>query len=147
MALEPPVPRFQLASLMLERPSPPPHEWTAVCLPHEQLRLAWGRDHGRAYEPEWQRPGGGPARPKLAEIVFKGTSEAAGTTIERYRYAAVDSGRCYLPSPRQVRVGEGKWQWRTSSFECILIRLLNDLGVTSRSADAYLPETAINVKN
>ena len=54
VAPAPQAPTFQLGSLKLERPGPPPHEWTAVYLPHEQLRLGWGREHGRPHEPEWQ---------------------------------------------------------------------------------------------
>ena len=71
-------PRFRLGSLLLEQPGPPPHEWRAVYLPHQQLRLLWGRERGRPYEPDWQPARWGPAQPKLAEVFWKGLIEVAG---------------------------------------------------------------------
>jgi hypothetical protein len=150
VAPAPQAPTFELGSLMLERPGSRPHEWTAVYLPHEQLRVAWGRETGRAYEPEWQPPQWGAAQPKVAEVVWKGTIERSGTVIERYGYAAVDAGRCYLPSPRRARASEHEWRWSITRYEYTLFRLVNELSGPSGSRetfDAHLREAAINVED
>ena len=146
-------PTFRLGSLLLQHPGPPPHEWRAVYLPRPSVRLLWGREHRRAYEPDWQPSRWGPSESKLAELFWKGLGESRGTSIEQYRFALVDRERCYLPVPKRAPLTksgrpEPEPKWTITSYERALFRLLNGLSRTAASGvafDEYLREAAIQV--
>ena len=145
---------FRLGPLLLtELAGPSPHHLRAVYLPRRPVRLCWGRERGRAYEPAWQPPAWGPAKPRLAELFWKGMTETVGTSIERYRFAVVDSGRCFLPEPRRVRAVKpdgavGAPRFAITRYERALFSLLNDLTATTASGerfDEYLRQAGIEV--
>ena len=146
-------PTVRLGPLLLAHPGPPAHAWRAIYRPRPAVRLLWGLERGRAYVPEWQPCHWAPAEPKLAELFFAGTSEIKGTSVDRYRFVAVDSGRCYLPLPRSAGASEardksGDAHWTITGYEQALFSLLNDLSGMSTSRRAfndYLHEAAIIV--
>jgi hypothetical protein len=116
------------------------HSMRAAYMPDLSVGLAWGLPANNKYHADWTEHLPDPECTSFYVDLFYN-----GMLVDRIVGVHVDGARCYMPSAKSRKLGDGTTEWSVTRFEHDLFRLIDGFGKISEF-DNYMEMTGLVVR-